>query len=157
MFTSIGVSATDTLDLFVKLKRFKTKADGTFTLAVFLEVDVNTKKVTGRFITIKMTEWVDLAEEDERKALKQQKAQSEISFRLESISHKRSVSQKLMKPVNRALAQTMLQQIDEDEEQEDNNRSLFKSMMIMNPQQSGLTKVSMILDWVTQDKCSYNL
>jgi hypothetical protein len=133
MFTTIGVSSTDTLDLYVKLKRFKTKADGTFTLAVFCEVDVNTKKVTGRFITIKMTEWTDPVEEEERKALKFEKVRSDVS--LESISHKRSVSQKVLKPMSRMpIHRTMLQQIDEDDEQEDGRGGLFKSMILGNSQ-----------------------
>jgi len=80
-----------------------------------------------------MTEWTDPVEEEERKAMKFEKVRSDVS--LESISHKRSVSQKVLKPMSRMpIHRTMLQQIDEDDEQEDGRGGLFKSMILGNTQ-----------------------
>lgn len=56
MFTTLYVDEKTQLNMFVKLKKFKTAADGHFTLVILTEVDVNHKIITGKYIIVKLTE-----------------------------------------------------------------------------------------------------
>ena len=60
MMTAVCIDETTKLDLFVKLKRFSTAADGHFSLVVLAEVDLVSKMITGRYIIMKLNEVKDL-------------------------------------------------------------------------------------------------
>ena len=59
MFTTVYVDKDTQLNMFVKLKKFKTAADGQFTLVIMEEVDIHHKVITGRYIIVKLTELKD--------------------------------------------------------------------------------------------------
>jgi len=64
MFTTVPVDSDGKcIDLFIKLKRFRTLTDGQFTLVVMAEVDPILKMVTGRYIIFKLGKHVDEAQE----------------------------------------------------------------------------------------------
>lgn len=64
MFTTVYVDQETQLNMFVKLKKFKTATDGQFTLVIMEEVDIYHKVITGRYIIVKLTEQKDYDQED---------------------------------------------------------------------------------------------